>query len=78
MYWKSIHVPRAPFLLFPKQRVIHVAKIAAKCMIGQTLQQQAATEERIPEYYSVKEAVFPFIKFSRCGYFTRPGNEIHW
>ncbi|MEE9425491.1 MAG: carbamoyl-phosphate synthase large subunit [Methylococcales bacterium] len=40
-----------------------LAKIAAKCMIGQTLQQQDATEERIPEYYSVKEAVFPFIKF---------------
>jgi len=32
-------------------------------MVGQSLEQQGATREVIPPYYSVKEAVFPFIKF---------------
>jgi len=41
-----------------------LAKIAARCMVGQTLQQQGVTEEITPQYFSVKEAVFPFIKFS--------------
>jgi carbamoyl-phosphate synthase large subunit len=40
-----------------------LAKIAARCMVGQTLESQKATKEVIPPYYSVKEAVFPFIKF---------------
>lgn len=40
-----------------------LAKIAARCMVGQTLKQQNFTKEIIPQYYSVKEAVFPFIKF---------------
>ncbi len=40
-----------------------LAKISARCMVGQTLESQGAVEERIPRYYSVKEAVFPFIKF---------------
>ena len=40
-----------------------LAKIAARCMTGKTLKQQGATREIIPPYYSVKEAVFPFIKF---------------
>ncbi len=40
-----------------------LAKIAARCMAGQKLAEQGATEEIIPPYYSVKEAVFPFIKF---------------
>ncbi len=40
-----------------------LAKIAARCMAGQSLKQQGVTKERIPSYYSVKEAVFPFIKF---------------
>ena len=39
------------------------AKIAARCMAGQTLAQQGVTKEVIPPYFSVKEAVFPFIKF---------------
>jgi carbamoyl-phosphate synthase large subunit len=39
------------------------AKIAARCMVGQTLQSQGVTREVIPPYFSVKEAVFPFIKF---------------
>lgn len=40
-----------------------LAKVAARCMAGQTLAEQNATDEIIPEYFSVKEAVFPFIKF---------------
>jgi len=40
-----------------------LAKIAARCMAGQSLKSQGATEEVIPPYYSVKEAVFPFRKF---------------
>ncbi|WP_020395482.1 carbamoyl-phosphate synthase large subunit [Thiolinea disciformis] len=42
---------------------VPLAKIAARCMAGQTLAAQNATTEVIPSYYSVKEAVFPFIKF---------------
>jgi len=40
-----------------------LAKIAARCMVGQTLESQGFTREIIPPYYSVKEAVFPFNKF---------------
>ena len=40
-----------------------LAKISARCMVGQTLKQQGIKGEVIPPYYSVKEAVFPFIKF---------------
>ncbi|MDG1445234.1 MAG: carbamoyl-phosphate synthase large subunit, partial [Methylophilaceae bacterium] len=42
---------------------LQLAKIAARCMAGQTLKFQGVTAEVIPPYYSVKEAVFPFIKF---------------
>ncbi len=51
----------APFV--SKATGYPLAKIAARCMVGQTLAQQGITEERIPAYYSVKEAVFPFVKF---------------
>ncbi|WP_222564525.1 carbamoyl-phosphate synthase large subunit [Novilysobacter antarcticus] len=40
-----------------------LAKIAARCMAGKTLAEQGATGEIIPDYYSVKEAIFPFAKF---------------
>lgn len=40
-----------------------LAKIAARCMVGKTLTEQGVGEEVVPPYYSVKEAVFPFIKF---------------
>jgi len=51
----------APFV--SKATGYALAKIAARVMVGQTLAQQGVTEERIPDYYSVKEAVFPFVKF---------------
>ncbi|HIJ22482.1 MAG: carbamoyl-phosphate synthase large subunit [Gammaproteobacteria bacterium] len=40
-----------------------LAKVAARCMAGQSLKVQGVTEEMIPKHYSVKEAVFPFVKF---------------
>ncbi|MBS3936345.1 MAG: carbamoyl phosphate synthase large subunit, partial [Sulfuritalea sp.] len=40
-----------------------LAKIAARCMAGRTLAEQGVTREVIPPYFSVKEAVFPFVKF---------------
>ena len=40
-----------------------LAKIAARCMAGRSLAEQGVTREVIPPYYSVKEAVFPFVKF---------------
>lgn len=40
-----------------------LAMVAARCQTGQTLAQQNFTQEVIPRYFSVKEAVFPFNKF---------------
>jgi carbamoyl-phosphate synthase large subunit len=42
---------------------VSLAKIAAKCMAGISLQAQGFTSEIIPGFYSVKEAIFPFNKF---------------
>ena len=57
--------PRAsrtvPFV--SKATGVALAKIAARCMVGRTLVEQGATREVIPKYYSVKEAIFPFLKF---------------
>ncbi|MGA0032113.1 MAG: carbamoyl-phosphate synthase large subunit [Burkholderiales bacterium] len=57
--------PRAsrtvPFV--SKATGLPLAKIAARCMAGRTLASQGVTREIVPPYYSVKEAVFPFIKF---------------
>ena len=57
--------PRAsrtvPFV--SKATGVPLAKIAARCMVGKTLAEQGATKEVIPAYYSVKEAIFPFLKF---------------
>ena len=39
-----------------------LAMIAARCMAGKTLRQQNVGEVT-PSYFSVKEAVFPFVKF---------------
>ncbi len=40
-----------------------LAKIAARCMLGRGLADQGCLQERVPRHFSVKEAVFPFIKF---------------
>ena len=57
--------PRAsrtvPFV--SKATGLPLAKIAARCMAGRSLADQGVTKEVIPPYFSVKEAVFPFIKF---------------
>ncbi len=51
----------APFV--SKAIGIPLAKIAAKVMVGETLAKQGYVSQRVPSYFSVKEAVFPFIKF---------------
>jgi carbamoyl-phosphate synthase large subunit len=57
--------PRAsrtvPFV--SKATGVPLAKIGARCMAGKTLDEQGLVGEIVPPYYSVKEAVFPFIKF---------------
>ncbi|RID97050.1 carbamoyl-phosphate synthase large subunit [Simplicispira hankyongi] len=57
--------PRAsrtvPFV--SKATGIQLAKVAARCMAGQTLVSQGIAKEVTPPYFSVKEAVFPFVKF---------------
>jgi carbamoyl-phosphate synthase large subunit len=57
--------PRAsrtvPFV--SKATGIQLAKVAARCMVGQTLAAQGIGHEVTPPYFSVKEAVFPFVKF---------------
>jgi carbamoyl-phosphate synthase large subunit len=57
--------PRAsrtvPFV--SKATGVPLAKIAARCMAGRSLADQGVAGEIVPPYYSVKEAVFPFIKF---------------
>ncbi len=40
-----------------------LAKLAALVMVGKTLEELEFTEEIVPAHYSVKEAVFPFMKF---------------
>ncbi|NCF73980.1 MAG: carbamoyl-phosphate synthase large subunit [Gammaproteobacteria bacterium] len=51
----------APFV--SKATGVPLAKIAAKVMVGETLAEQGIVNQRVPKYFSVKEAVFPFIKF---------------
>ncbi|MGH6639352.1 MAG: carbamoyl-phosphate synthase large subunit, partial [Polaromonas sp.] len=57
--------PRAsrtvPFV--SKATGIPLAKVAARCMAGQSLASQGIIHEVTPPYFSVKEAVFPFVKF---------------
>ena len=57
--------PRAsrtvPFV--SKATGIQLAKVAARCMVGQSLADQGISHEVTPPYFSVKEAVFPFVKF---------------
>jgi carbamoyl-phosphate synthase large subunit len=42
---------------------VQIAKLAARVMTGRKLRALGMLEERVPPYYSVKEAVFPFNKF---------------
>jgi carbamoyl-phosphate synthase large subunit len=42
---------------------VSLAKIAARCMAGKTLEEQGFTKEIVPKHFSVKESVFPFNKF---------------
>ncbi|MCK9510218.1 MAG: carbamoyl-phosphate synthase large subunit [Pigmentiphaga sp.] len=42
---------------------VSLAKVAARAMAGISLDEQGVGEEVVPDYFSVKEAVFPFVKF---------------
>ena len=57
--------PRAsrtsPFV--SKATNVSLAKIAAKIMVGVSLEEQGITREVVPRYTSVKESVFPFNRF---------------
>ncbi len=51
----------APFVSKATGRPL--AKIAARIMAGKTLAELGVSGDIVPDYYSVKEAVFPFVKF---------------
>jgi carbamoyl-phosphate synthase large subunit len=57
--------PRAsrtvPFV--SKATGVALARIATRCMLGETLADQNVLAQAVPDYFSVKEAVFPFVKF---------------
>ncbi len=57
--------PRAsrtvPFV--SKATGVQLAKVAARCMVGVSLERQGFIREVIPEFFFVKESVFPFVKF---------------
>ena len=57
--------PRAsrtvPFVA--KATGVALAKIAARCMVGKSLAEQGLGQEIVPDYYSIKEPIFPFAKF---------------
>ncbi|NBD95708.1 MAG: carbamoyl-phosphate synthase large subunit, partial [Gammaproteobacteria bacterium] len=57
--------PRAsrtvPFV--SKATGVAMAQVAAKCMVGQNLEDQNVTDDLSSPFYSIKEPIFPFIKF---------------
>ena len=57
--------PRAsrtvPFV--SKATGVQLAKVAARCMVGDSIEKQGVQVEVKPEHICVKEAVFPFAKF---------------
>jgi carbamoyl-phosphate synthase large subunit len=42
---------------------VPLAKLAAKVMVGRSLQELGFTKEIVPKHFSVKEAVFPFLRY---------------
>ena len=52
---------RLPFV--SKAIGVPLAKLAAKVMTGKTLVELGFTQEIIPKHFSVKEAVFPFLRY---------------
>ena len=47
-----------------KSTGVPLAKIASRVMIGESLEAQGYVDQRVPPYYSVKESVFPFERFT--------------
>ena len=71
--------PRAsrtiPFV--SKATGLPLAKIAARVMAGKSLAEQGVTRERVPDFYFVKEAVFPFSKLVHmAGVFMSPTRNL--
>ena len=56
---------------------LSLAKVAARCMAGTSLTDQGFTAEIIPEFYNVKEAVFPFGKFPGVDPILGPVSYTH-
>jgi carbamoyl-phosphate synthase large subunit len=51
----------APFV--SKATGVPLAKVGARVMMGKTLAELGLQRERVPKFFSVKEAVFPFARF---------------
>ena len=70
--------PRAsrtvPFV--SKATGLNLAKAAARVMVGRSLDEQGITDEPVPKYVSVKEAVFPFAKFAGVDIVLGPGDAL--
>ena len=71
--------PRAsrtvPFI--SKATGVPLAKIAALCMVGKTLEELGAPQEIEFKHVAVKESVFPFARFAGRGRHPRAGDEVH-
>ncbi len=65
----------APFV--SKAIGVPFAKLAAKVMTGKTLSELGFTKEIIPKHFSVKEPVFPFLRYQGSDTAPGPGNEIY-
>ncbi len=55
-----------------------LAKIAARVMAGKTLKELGIINEIVPKHISVKESVFPFVKFPGVDTLLGPGDEVDW
>jgi carbamoyl-phosphate synthase large subunit len=56
---------------------VPLAKLAALVMAGYKLKDLGFTKEVVPKHYSVKEAVFPFVRFPGIDVILTPGDEVH-
>jgi len=72
---RSTLAPRARPLRGKSHRV-PLAKIARAAMVGKNARAAGRAREVVPGYFSVKEAVFPFVEVSGRRYHSRPGDEI--
>ncbi len=69
--WRSTPAPAAPSLTSARRSACSLARLAAKIMIGKTLDQLGFTEEKQFNHISIKESVLPFSS-SRSGHLLGP------